>query len=506
MLRKHLAVLLINGLITQSSQQLIQPLHAASAAATPARAVSVPVDAAAPLENWNVVLLPVNSEFHDPTGLDDHQPSRKLVLSANASTGDPNSFELIAGDGSHSGFSNVAGLQGEVLVATARDDGQGVSRGGFPPGTLFASTGAPGTPAAIARLSADGAAVQNPWVVLPDESGPVTGLHVDRTGVFGGDLIAVTAAGGVWRVGSTGTPARLAALGTRLAGVAVVPDDPERYGPWAGKVLAGAKDEGSVYAVDAQGQAEALPVGLHPQDIDVVPAHENLYAIDAASRKLLGASEGALAGIIGDVLVTQESPGLISRVHWDGTGFAVSGLAEAAGLQQVAFSPAGVDPIPAVKQVYETIAVVRHAPQLNSGRVEGTLWQLTGEATLLDGTDTITSDLLVPGTPAVTAAASASYGGTVEGSESSQPSGYTVLIRGSASLRHVVTRTDPIELEDVAFPPSPQGTRDDARRAIEPSRRDDRRPGDAAPPRRHGQGRLGGRSAGHLRAVHRRRA
>lgn len=453
MFRKLLSVLLINAFVAQPFQQLAQPLHAQEPAA---RAGSVKA-AIAPQENWNIVLTPVSTEFHDHTGLDHHQPSRKLLLSANALTGDPNSFELLAGDGVHSGFSNVAGLQGEVLVATARDDGQGMSRGGFQAGTLFASTGDPGV---IARITADGASVENPWVVLPEETGAVTGLHVDRTGVFGGDLIAVTAAGGVWRVNSSSIPTRLAALGTSLAGVAVVPADLEAYGPWAGKVLAGAKEEGSIYAVDAQGQSEALPIGINPQDIDIVPAHENLYAIDPASQKLLAAPEGALTAIIGDVLVTQESPGRISRVRWDGTALVVSGLAEAAGLTQVAFSPSGVAQIPPVKQVYDKIAVVRHAPLLDSGRVEGTLWQLTGETTLLDGTDTITSDLLVPGTPALTVAASASYGGTIEGGESTQPSGYTVTIKGSASLRHVVTRTDPIELEEVAFPPAPAGTRD----------------------------------------------
>ncbi|HEY0140201.1 MAG TPA: RHS repeat-associated core domain-containing protein [Thermoanaerobaculia bacterium] len=409
-----------------------------------------------PQENWNVVLTPVVTEFRGHTGLDHHQPSRKLILSAHTTAGEPHSFELLAGDGGHSAFSNVAGLQGNVLVATARDDGQGVSRGGFQPGTLFATTGASGV---VARISADGASVQNPWVVLPDE-GEITGLHLDRTGVFGGDLVVVTAAGGVWRVSASATPTRLAAFDTRLAGVAVVPDDVLAYGPWAGKVLAGAKELGSVYAIDAQGQSVSFAVGLNPQDIDIVPAHENFYAIDHTSRKLLGAAEGALTGIIGDIIVTQESPGLVSRVRWDGTGFVVTGLAEAPGLKQVAFSPAGAGVIPAVKQVYGKIAVVRHAPLLDSGRIEGTLWQLTGETTSFDGTDTITSDLLVPGIPQVTAAASASYGGTIEGTESAEPTGYRVTIAGSASLRHVVTRTAPIVLQEVAFPPAPQGTRD----------------------------------------------
>ena len=410
-----------------------------------------------PRENWNVVLTPLGGAFHDHTGLDYHQPSKKLILSANSPSGAPHSFELLGGDGGHSAFSNVAGFGGEVRVATARDDGQGQSPGGFNSGELFTGNGVAG---AVARISADGATVQNPWVALPGETGLVSGLHVDRTGAFGGDLIVVTTAGGVWRVNSAAVPTRVAALNTRLAGVVVVPDDAERYGPWAGRALVGAKDQGSVYALDPQGQADSLQVGLNPQDIDIVPAHENFFAVDSTGRQLLGAPEGAFAGIIGDILITQESPGLVSRVRWDGTEFVVNGLAEAAGLKQVAFSPAGVGPIPAVKLVYEKIAVVRHAPQLNSGRVEGTLWQLLAENVELNGNDVITSDLLVPGTPTVTASNPANFGGTVEGTENPQPSSHTVSISGNASLRHVVTRTNPIELEPVAAPPAPAGTRD----------------------------------------------
>lgn len=63
---------------------------------------------------------------------------------------------------------------------------------------MITGTNAPG---ALARISADGASVRNPWVTLPGESGLVAGgLYLDRTGVFGGDLIAVTTTGGVWRI------------------------------------------------------------------------------------------------------------------------------------------------------------------------------------------------------------------------------------------------------------------------------------------------------------------
>src|SRR5829696_5721088 len=147
-----------------------------------------------PQEDWNVVLTPVTAEFKDYAGLDYHHSSRKLLLSANTPGGQPHNFEAVAADGSKSAFSNVAGLGGELLIATSRDEGQGMSRGGFVAGELFTSTGVAG---AIARVSASGATVQNPWMSLPGETGGISGLYLDRSGVFGGDLIAVTTSGGV---------------------------------------------------------------------------------------------------------------------------------------------------------------------------------------------------------------------------------------------------------------------------------------------------------------------
>jgi len=410
----------------------------------------------APQENWNVVLTPVSTEFKDYAGLDYHHSSRKLLLSANNPAGQPHNFEAVAADGTRSPFSNVAGLTGDILIATARDEGQGLSRGGFVAGEVFTTTGVPGS---IARLNASGATVQNPWVTLPNENG-ITGLYLDRTVVFGGDLIVVTDIGGVWRVNVNAEATKLAGLNTRLSGVSVVPDDPDRYGPWTGRILAGAKDLSAVYAIDALGQATPLQLNVHPHDIDIVPAQENFFAVDSSARKVLGASDGAFAGVIGDILVTQQSPGLIKRLRWNGIEFVASDLASAAEFKQVAFAPSGINPIPAVKQLYDKIAVVRHSPTLNSGRVEGSLWQLLPEELTLDGTDTITTDLLVPGTPAVLHSHPASYGGTLVGSENPEPSNYTITIKGSSQLRHVVARTNPIELENVPAPPAPTGTND----------------------------------------------
>lgn len=410
-----------------------------------------------PQEDWTVVLTPVASDFKDYAGLDYHHSSRKLLLAANTPGGQPNNFEAIAADGSRSSFSNLAGLNGDLLIATSRDDGQGMSRGGFVAGELFTSTGVPG---AIARINPSGATVQNPWVTLPNEDGAIGGMYLDRSGVYGGDLIAVTTSGGVWRVNAAAEATRIANLGTRLAGVTVVPDDPDRYGPWSGKILAGAKDQSLVYVLDATGQTSSLQLDVQPQDIDVIPAQENFYAVDTVGRKVWGASDGAFAGIIGDIIVTQQSPGVIKRLRWNGLEFVSSPLATAAEFKQVTFAPAGINPIPGVKQLLDKIAVVRHSPTLNSGRVEGSLWQLLPEDLQLDGSDVITTDLLVPGTPAVLHSQPASYAGTLVGTENPEPSNYSITIKGNSTLRHVVARTNPIELQVVNAPPAPAGNRD----------------------------------------------
>jgi RHS repeat-associated protein len=413
-----------------------------------------------PQEQWNVVLNATSAEFKDYAGVDYHASSRKLLLAANTPGGQPNNFETVAADGSRATFSNVAGLDGALLIATSRDEGQGMSRGGFPAGELFTTTGVAGM---IARVSASGATVQNPWVTLPGETGVIGGLYLDRTGVYGGDLLVVTSTGGVWRVNAAAEATKVAGLDTRLAGVASVPEDPDRYGPWSGKILAGAKDLSLVYAIDAAGQSISMQLDVHPQDIDIVPAQENFFAVDTVGRKVWGASDGAFAGIIGDILVTQQSPGVIKRLRWNGVEFVGSQLASAGEFTQVTFAPAGINPIPPVKQLYDKIAVVRHSVTLlNSGRVEGSLWQLLPEDVTLDGTDTITTDLLVPGTPVVLHSNPATYGGTLVGTENPEPSNYTITIKGSSSLRHVVARTNPIELETVSAPPAPLGTRDES--------------------------------------------
>jgi hypothetical protein len=73
-------------------------------------------------------------------------------------------------------------------------------------------------------------------------------------------------------------------------------------------------------------------------------------------------------------------------------------------------TPAVGDPLPATI----TDAVVsKHKPTLISGRIEGTLRVLLGEPFTINGTNQITADLYLPGTPAIQLSGAARYAGTV---------------------------------------------------------------------------------------------
>jgi len=167
----------------------------------------------------NVNLTALNTTFNNPIGIDYHQPTNKVVMSVNYSSGIPRNFELVDADGLRTPFSTIQGLTNEIKIATVRE-----TANGFTAGELFTGSGVPGV---IVRISPDGSTVQNPWVTLQDEFGVEPGLlrgslYIDRTGVFDHDLIVVTTAGRVWRVTSAGTATRLASLGTHLEGVFTV--------------------------------------------------------------------------------------------------------------------------------------------------------------------------------------------------------------------------------------------------------------------------------------------
>ena len=290
-----------------------------------------------------VTLTPLTTTFNTPVGIDHYEPTNQVLLTVNYPSGSPFNFELVSADGSHAGYSTISGFTDELKVATVRS---GSCQGGFAVGEVFSGTGTPGQ---IVRIAPGGGA--HSFINLPGESGLMRGsLFQDRYCVAGGDLIAVTTTGGIWRVTSAGAPTSLGRLaGVHLEGLSTIPNDPVLYGPWAGKILVGAEDQGRFWAIDpVTGVKQAYSVGgIQPEDIDIIPANENFYGVNYAGGKIMGAPASEFDGMEGDLAVAQES-GILWRVHWNGVGFQSYNLASVPQWEHVTFSSAGIVEIPPI--------------------------------------------------------------------------------------------------------------------------------------------------------------
>ncbi len=296
-------------------------------------------------------LVAISTPFNTPIGIDFHEPTHSLVLSVNYGAGGvPQNFERILLDGTHAAFSTYSGLTDEVKIATARSG----NPGNIPVGTLFTGNGLDGE---IVRISPDGATIDNPWVTLPGVgNGLMRGsLYVDRTGIYNGDLIVVTSLGEVWRVTPAGIPTRLAAVGVHLEGTIVVPNVPVRYGPLSGKIIAGAENEGLLWAFDANGGMTTYSLGVNVEDIDLVTPKENFFGINFGTSRLLGTTAKNVEPMIGDILLTQENvvagTSGLWRLQWTGTALQAVAIPLAPGSatvgqwEHVTFAGAGVGEI-----------------------------------------------------------------------------------------------------------------------------------------------------------------
>jgi hypothetical protein len=293
-----------------------------------------------------VSLTSLSTDFNNPVGIDYHEPSKKVIMSVNYPTGQPYNFELVAADGGRTQFSAISGLTDELKLATVRS---GPCQGGFATGELFTGNGVPGQ---VVRVSADGSTIQDPWVTLPggDPADPGLmrgGLFQDRYCVAGGDLIVVTTSGGVWRITSGGAARQLASLNTHLEGVTTIPNDPAKYGPWAGKILTGAEGQGRFYTIDpTTGATAPFSLGINPEDVDIVPPNENFFGVNFGDHQLMGAPASEFCDIRGDIVAAQESPGVLWNVHWNGTQFVTTNLAQVTQWEHVTFAPVGIAEIP----------------------------------------------------------------------------------------------------------------------------------------------------------------
>lgn len=298
----------------------------------------------------------ISTAFASPIGIDYYEPTNQLILSANYPTGSPHNLEIVAADGTHAGYSSLSGLTDELKIATVRS---GYTTG-FAVGTTFTGNGQDGQ---IVKVNAGGGSVANPWVTLTGGGhGLFRGsLYVDRTGVFNGDLIGVTTAGEVWRFDSSGVGTQVADVGVHLEGLATVPNIPSKWGAIAGCIIAGAEQQSLMHAWCPNGAGgythTTYNLGVQIEDIDFIDGG-NFFGVNYGLGKLVGVGASQFAGMVGDILLTQENPtntgaGLF-HLSWNGTALVTEQFAIGAGStalgqwEHVTFANAGVREIPPV--------------------------------------------------------------------------------------------------------------------------------------------------------------
>jgi RHS repeat-associated protein len=274
-------------------------------------------------------LQAAGGEFSTPQLTDYHTATDSLLISS----GQPAKLELFSKTLRREFISNqfFAGQNtGEPQsMAAVRDQ-----NGRFAPGEVFLGF-ARGT---IFRFSPDGSQVTE--IDLPREkSGIDGGLIVDRTNVFGGDLIAATATGRIWRVDASGGKNLFLDLNTEIKGLTILPNDFVRYGAMAGKMIVGAVRQRGIYAIDASGQFMFFPLDIKAQDIELIEPNSDLFAVSAERGKLFRLDAQNLANRTGDILIASAETKEFYALHFTGTQFQVSTFTTNENIDRMTFAP-----------------------------------------------------------------------------------------------------------------------------------------------------------------------
>ena len=212
-------------------------------------------------------------------------------------------------------------------------------------GDVFSAQGnsdGTGNAALIARFAPDGTLIKSDFAVMPGETKLKRGaVRFDYAGVAGYDLIVIAAndfigPSTVYRIASTGIDAGaigvvsvLATVPDDLEGVTTSPNDSTMYGPWAGKILAGAEYQGYLWTIDpVTGATQVFSSGdlradtaIKVEDMWVVPANSAFYGLDfgeiSGQPRMCTADASQWTNYVGRVLLAQEYYGELYTVVWN---------------------------------------------------------------------------------------------------------------------------------------------------------------------------------------------
>ena len=205
--------------------------------------------------------------------------------------------------------------------------------GGFTPGDVFVNATNDTADGEIYRIRSDGTLIGTngesgkAWVVLP---GAILAMSMDvPSGAFGGDLLVlINGGGGLWKINSAGQATEISVLsGSGSPWIAAVPNNSQKYGPWAGRVLLIGSYNGvdnAIIAVDQYGFAAIYNFPTTFVGLQYIPANENMFgwcgdageSDETSTFTLTPSSE-----LQGNGGVFANVGGEICRLVWDGQAF-----------------------------------------------------------------------------------------------------------------------------------------------------------------------------------------
>jgi len=204
-----------------------------------------------------VAVYPAGVPFNNPIGVRFHEATTSLLVTSFWSTGLPHIFERLVPTGPTSfnavpfgqeaDGTDLRGASDEVYLATVTSDVPIIQ-----PGWKFGDVFFCRRTGVISKLSFDGTGLVEPWVTLP--SGFLRGsLVFDRVGTFGGDLIVSDEVGRVFRVNHLGAFVQIATVDGPAEGSIVIPNEPARWGPFAGHYVVGSETTHKLFTISPTG-------------------------------------------------------------------------------------------------------------------------------------------------------------------------------------------------------------------------------------------------------------
>jgi hypothetical protein len=168
-------------------------------------------------------------------------------------------------------------------------------------------------------------------------SGNVRGIVFDTVGSFGNAMIVTTDSGNIYKISPSGSPTLLASVpGENVEGADIAPRN-GTFGSFRGDLFVGSDNTGHVFAITpsgavvgnapvftaAGGQAEEL--SFVPMNLGASGNHvEGFYASDY-TPDVVKADPSQFAGLLGNLIITNESNHAVTSVAFSGGSFNQTG-------------------------------------------------------------------------------------------------------------------------------------------------------------------------------------